>query len=107
MKLLMACAASLFALALSACETTGGDQGPAPGSPAARAPAALPPPMTPAPEPSASSPTSESVPENLPAVSADKVKCIPPYVLQTITTNGAEEARCVAPSEAANKTPQN
>jgi hypothetical protein len=105
MKLLMACAASLCVLALSACGTTGGNQGPAPGSPAARAPAALPPPMTPAPEPTASSPAPEPVPENLPAIAADKVKCIPPYVLQTITKAGVTEPRCVAPSEASAKTP--
>jgi len=99
MKLVMACAASLSVLALSACGTTGGNAGAAPGSPAARAPAALPPPMTPAPAPVAA-PASEPMPEDLPAVSADKVKCIAPYVLQTITKNGATEPRCVAPSEA-------
>lgn len=105
MKLLMACAASLTVLALSACGTTGGTEGAVPGSPASRAPAALPPPMTPAPEPTASSPAPAPVPEDLPAIAADKVKCIPPYVLQTITRNGAEEPRCVAPSEAASKAP--
>lgn len=103
MKLLLACAASLSVLALSACGTTGGNEGAVPGSPASRAPAALPPPMTPAPAPT---PASQPEPENLPPVSADKVKCIPPYVLQTITVNGVAEPRCVAPSEA-NKLPQN
>lgn len=105
MKLVMACAASLSVLALSACGTMGGDAGPAPGSPASRAPAALPPPMTPAPAPTASSPAPAPVPEDLPAISADKVKCIPPYVLQTVTRAGVEEPRCVAPAEANTKKP--
>ncbi len=103
MKLVMACAASLSILALSACGMMGGNQGVAPDSPAARAPAALPPPMTPAPAPTASSPMPEPVPENLPAVSADKVKCIPPFVLQTVIVNAVEEPRCIAPSEANTK----
>lgn len=97
MKLVMACAASLSALALSACGMLGGNEGPAPDSPAARAPAALPPPMAPA---TATAEPATPVPEDLPAVSADKVKCIPPYVLQTIEKNGVAEPRCVAPSEA-------
>ena len=98
MKLVLAASAVLAALSLSACSMMGGNEGPAPDSPAARAPAALPPPMAPAPatpaEPAA------SLPEDLPAVSADKVKCIPPYVLQTIEKNGVTELRCVAPAEA-------
>lgn len=97
MKLVMACAASLSALALSACGMMGGNEGPAPDSPAARAPAALPPPMAPA---TATAEPAAPVPEDLPAVSADKVRCIPPYVLQTIEKNGVAEPRCVAPSEA-------
>lgn len=105
MKLVMACAASLSVLALSACGTMGGNPGPAPGSPASRAPAAIPPPMTPAPAPTAASPAPTPVPEDLPAVSADKVTCIKPYVLQTVTRNGVEEPRCVAPSEANTKPP--
>ena len=105
MKLVMACAASLSILALSACGTMSGDEGPAPGSPASRARAAIPPPMTPAPAPTASSPALEPVPENLPAVSADKVKCIAPFVLQTVTKDGVAEPRCVAPSEANAKPP--
>lgn len=105
MKVLALFAASASALALSACGTMGGAEGPAPGSPASRAPAAIAPPMTPAPAPTASSPMPEPVPENLPAVSADKVKCIPPYVLQTVTKAGVEEPRCVAPAEANTKPP--
>lgn len=105
MKLVLAFAAAVSALAVSACGTMGGNEGPPPGSPASRAPAALPPPMTPAPVAAAPSPTPEPVPENLPAVSGDKVKCIPPYVLQTVIRNGAEEARCIAPPEAAAKPP--
>jgi len=98
MKLVLAVSAALAALSLSACGMMGGNEGPAPDSPAARAPAALPPPMAPAPAATASS--AEPVPEDLPAVSADKVKCIPPYVLQTIEKNGVTEPRCVAPAEA-------
>lgn len=94
MKLIMSCAASLCVLALSACSMMGGNEGPAPDSPAARAPAALPPPMAPAAPAEPAAPT----PEDLPAVSADKVKCIPPYVLQTIEKNGVTEPRCVAPA---------
>lgn len=105
MKVLLAVAAAVSALALSACGTMGGNEGPAPGSPASRAPAAIPPPMTPAPAPTASSPAPAPVPEDLPAVSADKVKCIAPFVLQTVTKAGVEEARCVAPAEANTKKP--
>ncbi|MDP3494547.1 MAG: hypothetical protein Q8R82_15660 [Hyphomonadaceae bacterium] len=99
MKFIMACAASLSALALSACGMMGGNEGPAPDSPAARAPAALPPPMSPAPATAAATPAAPQ-PEDLPAVSADKVKCIPPFVLQTVEKAGASEPRCVAPTEA-------
>ncbi|HOY80308.1 MAG TPA: hypothetical protein PLN33_21020 [Hyphomonadaceae bacterium] len=105
MKLLLALATAASALALSACGTMGGNEGPAPGSPASRAPAAIPPPMTPAPVATAASPMPEPVPEDIPAVSADKVKCIPPYVLQTVAKAGVEEPRCVAPSEASAKPP--
>ncbi|HOZ28740.1 MAG TPA: hypothetical protein PLH23_16635 [Hyphomonadaceae bacterium] len=97
MKLVLACVASLSALALSACSMLGGNEGPAPDSPAARAPAALPPPMAPA---TVAATPAAPQPEDIPAVSADKVKCIPPYVLQTINKNGAIEPRCVAPTEA-------
>jgi len=103
MKLMIGGAAILSALCLSACGMLGGQEGPAPGSPAARAPAALPPPMAPAPQASAATPA--PVPEDLPAVSADKVKCIPPYVLQTVQRNGVSEPRCIAPSEASAKPP--
>ena len=98
MKLVMACVASLSVLALSACGMMGGNEGPAPDSPAARAPAALPPPMAPA--PAAPAEAAAPVAEDLPAVPADRVTCIPPYVLQTIEKNGVAEPRCVAPTEA-------
>ena len=102
MKLTIGGAAILSTLCLSACGMLGGQEGPAPGSPAARAPAALPPPMTPAPQASAAP---APLPEDLSAVAADKVKCIPPYVLQTIEKNGASESRCIAPPQAGAKPP--
>ena len=98
MKIVLAASAVLAALSFSGCSMMGGNEGPAPDSPAARAPAALPPPMAPAPATTAV--PAAPLPEDLPAVSADKVKCIPPYVLQTIEKNGVTEPRCVAPSEA-------
>ena len=98
MKIVLAASAVLAALSFSACSMMGGNEGPAPDSPAARAPAALPPPMAPA--SAAAAEPAAPLPEDLPAVSADKVKCIPPYVLQTIEKNGVTEPRCVAPSEA-------
>ena len=101
MKLVLAVSAALAALSLSACGMLGGNEGPAPDSPAARAPAALPPPMAPA--AAAAAEPAAPLPEDLPAVSADKVKCIPPFVLQTIDRNGVTEPRCVAPSEATAK----
>lgn len=104
MKLFTASAAILCALGLSACSMFGGNEGPAPDSPAARAPAALPPPMTPAPVPAAPSPAAAPVAEDIPAVPAAQVKCIPPFVLQTSEKEGVTEARCVAP--AAKQTPQ-
>lgn len=95
MKILLVSAATIPLLALGACGMLGsGQEGPPPDSPAARAPAALPPPMQPAPAPIA-----PPVPEDLPAVPASQVRCIPPYVLQTTEKDGASEARCVAPSE--------
>lgn len=105
MKLMIGGAAILSALCLSACGMLGGQEGPPPGSPASRAPAALPPPMTPAPQSSAAAPAAPPVPEDLPAVSADRVKCIPPFVLQTVERNGVSEPRCIAPSEASAKPP--
>lgn len=98
MKLVLAAAAAMSALALSACGMLGGEQGPVPGSPAAKAPEALPPPSAPAPMPAAA-----PEPEDLKPIPADQVKCIKPFVLKTIEKDGQTEARCVAPSEAAPK----
>lgn len=97
MKFLTAGAAIVSACVLSACGMLGGQEGPPPDSPAARAPAALPPPTQPAPV--ASAPAAPPVPEDLPAVPASQVRCIPPYVLQTTEKDGVTDARCVAPSE--------
>jgi hypothetical protein len=101
MKLVLAAAAAVSALALSACGMLGEEQGPAPGTPAAKAPAALPPPATlAAPPPAAATPAPPPEPEDLTPVPADQVKCIPPFVIRTIEKDGQTEARCVAPSEA-------
>ena len=100
MKLVLAAAAAMSALALSACGMLGGEQGPAPGSPASKAPEALPPPSSPAPAPTQ---TAAPEPEDLKPIPADQVKCIKPFVLKTIEKDGQTEARCVAPSEAAPK----
>lgn len=97
MKLLMAGAASLSALVLSGCGMLGENEGPPPESPAARAPAALPPVMTPAPAPSVTTPVAAPVPEDLPAVPADRVKCIPPWVAKQVTTGSVTETRCSPP----------
>lgn len=102
MKVVLAAAAVMSALALSACGMLGGEQGPAPGTPAAKAPEALPPPSTPAPV-AAATPAAPPEPEDLTPVPADQVKCIKPYILKTIEKDGQTEARCVAPSEAAPK----
>ncbi len=99
MKFLPACAAMALSLALGACGMLGGQEGPPPESPAARAPAALPPPAQPTPAPVAAAPAAPPVPEDLPAVPAEQVRCIPPYVLQTTQKDGVTDARCVAPSE--------
>ncbi len=101
MKVVLAAAAVMSALALSACGMLGGE-GPAPGTPAAKAPEALPPPSMPAPAPVAA-PSAPPDPEDLTPVPADQVICIKPYVLKTIEKDGQTEARCVAPSEAAPK----
>lgn len=91
-------AATLSLLLLAGCGMMGGDEGPAPGSPAARAPAALPPPMQPAPTPPASStPAAAPVPEDLPALPADQVKCAPPWTAKQVTVNGVTETRCSPP----------
>lgn len=97
MKFLTASAAIVSACVLSACGMLGGQEGPPPESPAARAPAALPPPAQPAPV--AAAPAAPPVPEDLPAIPAEQVRCIPPYVLQTTQKDGVTDARCVAPSE--------
>ncbi|MFT3725030.1 MAG: hypothetical protein QM773_15780 [Hyphomonadaceae bacterium] len=100
MKLVLAAAAAISMLALSACGMLGGEEGPAPGSPAAKAAPALPPPSVPAPTPAAAQ---AREPEDLTPVPADQVKCIKPFILKTIEKDGQTEARCVAPSEAAPK----
>ena len=95
MKLVLAAAAAISALALSACGMLGGEKGPAPGSPAAKAAPALPPPVA-AP---ASAVAAAPEPEDLKPIPADQVKCIPPFVLKTTEKNGETEAACVAASE--------
>lgn len=104
MKLVLAAAAAISALALSACSMLGSEEGPAPGSPAAKAAPALPPPSAPAPaQTPAVTPPPEPEPEDLTPIPADQVKCIKPFILKTIEKDGQTEARCVAPSEAAPK----
>jgi hypothetical protein len=89
-------AAALSLLALAGCGMMGGE-GPTPDSPAARAPAALPPPMQPAPTPAPSTPAAAPLPEDLPALPADQVKCAPPWTAKQVTINGVTETRCSPP----------
>ena len=47
--------------------------------------------------PSAAAPVAAPVPEDLPAVPADRVKCIPPWVAKQVTTGSVTETRCSPP----------